>query len=452
VRYTKDNQDIIGASTPEPAALTVPFSSSDDSHYNLNVFLDKKLMLSEDLAIGDRLRQSIEELIQKGGGQLVHDVKETDIYVCKFREGGDYRTASRLGKDVGNLSWLYYLITRNTWTSPLRRLLHYPIVRGGIPGFQNLKISLSNYAGEARIYLENLITAAGAECTKTLKQDNTHLITARESSEKCTAAREWNLHVVNHLWLEESYAKWQIQVVSSPRYAHFPKRTNLGEVVGQTKIDRFAIEPHFFPPIPSGAGENATATTGQRKKKSPDTKAAPNLTRKKSISAKPPAASSTLTPKSAKESVTLADTNSNKKSASKVLRTPLVSRFASEGKENDTPSTTGSRKSKDIAAARLHEYAPDIALYERERKRVGGVIYGGRRKSGDEVIVRKRSAEPEEDPHEEEVVETKKPKKGRPPVSMHLLITGYPRWIGDTKREDAEKVGFCLAIAILVRS
>jgi hypothetical protein len=245
VRYTKDNQDIIGASTPEPRELPAPLLSSDDGRYGLDVFQDKKVMLSEDLAIGDRLRLSIEALIQTGGGQLVHDVRETDIYICKFREGDDYQTASRLGKDVGNLSWLYYLITYNTWTSPLRRLLHYPIVRGGIPGFQNLKISLSNYAGEARIYLENLIAAAGAECTKTLKQDNTHLITARESSEKCTAAREWNLHVVNHLWLEESYAKWQVQAVSAHRYTHFPKRTNLGEVVGQTEIDRFAIEARF---------------------------------------------------------------------------------------------------------------------------------------------------------------------------------------------------------------
>jgi hypothetical protein len=380
----------------------------------------------------------------------VHDVRETDIYICKFREGDDYQTASRLGKDVGNLSWLYYLITYNTWTSPLRRLLHYPIVRGGIPGFQNLKISLSNYAGEARIYLENLIAAAGAECTKTLKQDNTHLITARESSEKCTAAREWNLHVVNHLWLEESYAKWQVQAVSAHRYTHFPKRTNLGEVVGQTEIDRFAIEARFFPPVPNDSAEKAT--NGQRKKKSPATKAAQNLAQKKSNPAKPPAASSTLTPRSAKESVTLADTNSNKKSASKILRTPLVSRFAGEGKENDTPSTTGSRKSKDIATARLHEYAPDIALYEKERKRVGGVIYGGRRKSGDEVIVRKRSAEPEEDVDEEEVVEAKKPKKGKPSVSMHLLITGYPRWIGNAKLEDADKVGFCHPTDMLVHS
>src|SRR4030095_9373166 len=104
------------------------------------------------------------------------------IYICRYREGADYIMASRLGKEVGNLSWLYHLITHNTWTSPLRRLLHYPIARSGIPGFKKFRISLSNYAGEARIYLENLIVAAGAECTKTLKQDNTHLITAHGSS------------------------------------------------------------------------------------------------------------------------------------------------------------------------------------------------------------------------------------------------------------------------------
>lgn len=40
-------------------------------------------------------------------------------------------------------------------------------------------ITVSNYGGEARLYLENLIEAAGARFTKSMKAENTHLITAR---------------------------------------------------------------------------------------------------------------------------------------------------------------------------------------------------------------------------------------------------------------------------------
>ena len=428
---TSENKDIIGASSPEPKDLRVP-SVSSDGGFELNIFKGKKVMISGDLGIGERLLHSIEETIERGGGKITYDVHQADIYICRYREGDDYQTASRLGKDVGNLSWLYHLITHNAWTSPLRRLLHYPIAREGIPGFKGFKISLSNYAGEARIYLENLITAAGAECTKTLKQDNTHLITAHANSEKCTAAREWNLHVVNHLWLEDSYAKWKLQTVSDPRYTHFPKRTNLGEIVGQTRIDRFAIEAQFFPSTgPTGAASPATV---MRQK---DTNVpVQNGTTEKAKAPKSVAASSVATPKSTKG----ARTASSSRKKDKAFQTPVVSRFIGEGKENDTPSTTGSRKSKDAAAAKLHEYAPDIALFEKEQRRVGGVIYGGRRKSTEKVVARKRSADPQESPEAEEV-ETKKAKQSRPPVSIHLLVTGYQRWVGQLKLEDSDKVG-----------
>ena len=437
---TSENKDIIGASSPEPKELRVPSVSTEDGGFELNIFKGKKVMISSDLGIGERLLQSIEESIERGGGKITYDVQKADIYICRYREGEDYQTASRLGKDVGNLSWLYHLITHNAWTSPLRRLLHYPIAREGIPGFKGFKISLSNYAGEARIYLENLITASGAECTKTLKQDNTHLITAHANSEKCTAAREWNLHVVNHLWLEDSYAKWKLQTVSDQRYTHFPKRTNLGEIVGQTRIDRFAIEAQFFPSDnTNGPTSAASPATAMRQK---DTNVpVQNGTTEKPKGPKSVAASSVATPKSTKATRTA----SSSKKKDKAYQTPVVSRFIVEGKENDTPSTTGSRKSKDAAAAKLHEYAPDIALFEKEQKRVGGVIYGGRRKSTEKAVARKRSADPEESPETEEV-ETKKAKQSRPPVSIHLLVTGYPRWVGQLKLEDSDKVGLGLPL------
>ncbi|PGH12353.1 hypothetical protein AJ80_06763 [Polytolypa hystricis UAMH7299] len=450
---TTENKDIIGASTPEPKSLQLetPIEARDD----LIVFQGKKVMMSDDLGV-DRLLSSMEQLIIKGGGQVVHDVRKTDIYICRYREGQDYILASRLGKDVGNLSWLFHLITRNVWTSPLRRLLHYPLSRSGIPGFQKFKISLSNYAGEARIYLENLIAASGAECTKTLKQDNTHLITAHGNSEKCTAAKEWSLNIVNHLWLEESYAKWQLQTVSDPRYTHFPHRTNLGEIVGQTKIDKFAIEEHFFPEEDGSSSAitastamqqkdtnklNATATSSKPIRK---TKAKNNNNTKQNSTLQVPNTATPQGQKNGKSVATSTTTTTPARGKERSLQTPLVSKFLSEGKENDTPSTTGSRKSKDIAAARLHEIAPDIALYEKEKKRVGGVIYGGRRKSdqNDETVSgsgRKRSMEPEDFSDDGEVSEMKKQKKSKPPVKIHLLITGYTRWVGNASQEDTDK-------------
>src|SRR5699024_6967659 len=87
------------------------------------------------------------------------------------------------------------------------------------------------------------------------------------NSEKCAAAREWGLQVVNHLWLEESYAKWKLQPVSEPRYTHFPKRTNLGEVVGQTRLDRSVLETLFFPS--EAPPQTSTSTNKDQKNNAP---------------------------------------------------------------------------------------------------------------------------------------------------------------------------------------
>ncbi|KAK1149508.1 regulator of Ty1 Transposition [Aspergillus melleus] len=431
-----ENRDIVGASTPEPT--TLPNVMSPNARPKLDVFEGKQVMLSTDLGIGPHLIESIGEIIKQGGGFMTSDVSEADLLICRYREGVAYRMASRLGKDVGNLSWLYHLMTYNTWTSPFRRLLHYPVSRTGIPGFKGFKISLSNYVGEARVYLENLIAATGAECTKTLKQDNTHLVTAHGNSEKCSAAREWGLQVVNHLWLEECYAKWKLLPVSDNRYNHFPRRTNLGEVVGQTRLDKQVLETIFYqsedstePSAPRPMqvkDQNTTATAAAAKQ--------PLSEKASEQDSEMSEARSTTTPR--------ALAKSRKDSDSKKLQTPARMRLTSEGKENETPSSTSSRKSKDAATARLHDYAPDLALYEKEKKRVGGVIYGGRRVTDEDRVLlnngkKRRSLEAEDDHDEDETADAKRQKKAKPPITMHLLITGYQKWVGNLKKEDADK-------------
>ena len=419
---------ISGASDPDPSTS---HHLQSPSRSNLDVFKKKNVMLSADLGIGSHLRCIFEKVITEGGGKMISSVRRADMYVCKYREGENYITASQLGKDVGNLGWLYYLITTNTWTSPIRRPLHYPISRSGIPGLSGYRISVSNYSGEARVYLENLIKASGAECTKTLKQDNTHLITAHTQSEKCNAAKDWNIHVVNHLWLEESYARWKVQSVTDPRYTHFPKRTNLGEVVGQVKLDRGALQRNFFPEKSNSAsngnqlpqamqdvdqnvvlGHEETGQLGRSSSRSKGMKLVGRAMREEYIP------------------------NSDLRH-----RTPATPRTAALGKENETPGTGSSRKSKEAAAARLHEMTPDMMLYEKERKRVGGVIYGGRRKNDpDRVSSRKRSFDAASETDEVDAVDPKRTRRSGEFTPICLLISGFKAWVGHPKQEDHDKV------------
>jgi hypothetical protein len=159
-----------------------------------------------------------------------------------------------------------------------------------------------------------------------------------------------------------------MQSITDNRYTHFPKRTNLGEVVGHTQLDRTVLEKCFFPQ------EDVEMTDAA------DTRPMQQVNNN-AVSAKK--SSRTHEPEEATH-------DRNEK-----LRTPAPSRLIATGKENITPSTTHSRKSKEVASARLHEMTPDMMLYEKERKRVGGVIYGGRRKSDEDRIElgRKRSVD-----------------------------------------------------------
>ena len=440
--------DLQGAVSPHPGRLPTPAGSPSPGRRDLSVFQHKKVMLSGDLEVAGHLRGTIEELIRSGGGEMTVNVGEADIYVCHYREGDEYKLASRAGKDVGNLPWLYHLITNNTWTSPLKRLLHYPIARRGLPGFKKYRISLSNYNGEARIYLENLAKAAGCEFTKTMKMDNTHLVTAHTFSEKCEAAREWNINMINHLWLEESYAKWEIQSLTHTRYTTFPPRTNLSEVVGQTEIDKKAVARHFFPensdaPVDADVVNIQPPLLTEGKGKSGT---APKIDNSSSIPAPDssidkPGISDGSTPKVSKQD--------HRRTEGVALKTPASSRFQAEGKENETPSTSNSRGAKDRAVAKLHDLAPDIALYEKEKKRVGGVVFGGGRKASEEMDAdsnKKRPVSRDADSNTEEfesLRDTKRAKNGRDPPTMRLLLSGYNDWVGNIRRENEARVNIC---------
>lgn len=437
-----DTTNLRGATSAKPGRLPIPSDSADSKTRRLTVFDKKQVMLHGDLEIGSHLRGTIEDIIKRSGGSVTSDVRKANIFICQYRESVEYRIASRAGSDVGNLPWLYHMITSDTWTSPLRRLLHYPISRQGLPGFKDFRISLSNYNGEARIYLENLAKAAGGEFTKTMKDDNTHLITAHLASEKCDAAKEWNINVINHLWLEESYAKWKIQTLTTTRYITFPDRTNLSEIVGQTPIDKQAIERVFFPKgsendqnfengksfdfTPANESPGDARSAKKNSNSALDDRAVPFRTDKPDLA----------TPKSTNVKKQRLETTE--------FKTPVRSRLNEAGIDSETPSTRGSRSAKAKAVAQIHSLAPDIALFEKESRRRGGVIFGGRKSSANLISNenRKRSISNEASDHEGggETRGAKKSKKTKEPASIRLILSGYTPWVGEAKKEGDERV------------
>jgi hypothetical protein len=408
------SSNLEGATCAKPSYLP---TEQNSERAPLTVFRKKKIMLASDLAIRESLLKTLKEFISDSGGEIVSSVDECDTFICQYRSGDGYVKAGAAAKDVGNLSWLFYLITTNEWSNPLHRLLHYPLPKDGIPGFKGLRITVSNYGGEARTYLENLIVAAGAEFTKVMRENNTHLITARNTSEKCEAAGDWGIVMVNHLWLEESYAKCSIQPCSAPKYTHFPARTNLGEVIGQTFLEESTLRKIYYPVsqedltpeakrrrlILEAAHENALAG---------DTAAGVAIGREDLKVWREKAT------RKARSMVT--DSAQRKKE-------PLVA----AGKENVMPP----RSAKKQASKTLELLADDIQQYERESKRKsknGKGPWGGKR-AADELdeIAHQPSKKPKtakDDAGDSEIVVKGKTKVEKP-YNMSILVTGYPRWI-----------------------
>lgn len=435
VPAARTSQQIRDATAPDPLNEPIPQTPSAqfEAPRTIKAFSGKKIKLSEDLNLNSRLKGVINGMVKNGGGAVTAKINDADIYVCAYRDGDDYVQASQAGKDVGNLSWLYYLITHDTWTNPMRRLMHYPRPRNGIPGFEGFKISISSYTGEARVYLENLVRATGAEFTKTFKQDNTHLVTAHKNSEKCEAAQEWAVNIVNHLWLEDSYAKCKLMPISDNRYTYFPSRTNLGEVLGQTEIDRDATEKSFFSAVrkaPKPAKALAAPQVESVAQSVPLSRAASD-----SVARSSPAVE-----------------NIKRTKTADAARTPVRMQ---DGKESKTP---GSRGAKDRALSKLHNAADDIAAFEKEMKRKGGVTHGGKRRAEDEIedrtkkargrdsISSKRSTDEleQDDEIEDEGAEAatrnKKARKDRlEPIKFRVLVSKDERWAGNMDKESKDK-------------
>ncbi|KKF92648.1 Carboxy-cis cis-muconate cyclase [Ceratocystis platani] len=427
------SKGIVGAIDPNPAALPRPVVKG--SRAPLRVFQKKAVMLGNDLVLANDLRTTIADLIKESGGSVVDNTDDCDMYIGRYRYGKNYVRASHLCKDVGNLSWLYHLIVNDQWTSPLRRLLHYPIPKEPLKGFEGLKITVSNYGGEARTYLENLITAAGASFTKTMKNDNTHLVTARRAGEKCEAAVDWGIEIVSHLWVEESYAN---------------------EVLGQTFFDEAVLRDLYYP-----GGENLPKVA-QLKRRIRDVandnvfQRGPAKGTLNYMEEEPPAAAA---PKSVKRQRKTSTTDSGGaefstptrqiRAKSSTSTTAGTTSFASTTSEMDidTPVTAG-RSAKSKAAKNIQNLVADIKLYERENKRTNsGGVWGGRR-AADELEKAMRestkgrrteqadSKEPDGDGQE---AHTTKKRKALPDIKYRIMTTGFRRWSNNPKLEEREK-------------
>ncbi|TID20370.1 hypothetical protein CANINC_003615 [Pichia inconspicua] len=89
-------------------------------------------------------------------------------------------------------------------------LLFYPVREIPVLGMHRLVVATTNYTGDSRLYIEELLQRMGGFFTKTLKPSNTHLVASKCIGKKVSYAKKWNVNIVNHCWVEDCFVNWKI--------------------------------------------------------------------------------------------------------------------------------------------------------------------------------------------------------------------------------------------------
>ncbi|KZT24310.1 hypothetical protein NEOLEDRAFT_1242555 [Neolentinus lepideus HHB14362 ss-1] len=222
-----------------------------------NVWHGRKILLSVTLELRDGRREAIEAGITRAGGVVMefesHDrngdeheeaekIEDADVLITKYRTGAAYYKAMKWGKTVGTLPWLFHVESIGMLTAPSDQLLHFPIPKGPVAEFDSHIMTITNYTGEARDYIRKLITTMGATFTASMSSSNTVVIAAYVGGNKTEKARNWNIPVVNHTWLEDCFVQWRNVTVGLEKYISFPPGVDFSTVLGEKGIGRAVLD------------------------------------------------------------------------------------------------------------------------------------------------------------------------------------------------------------------
>ncbi|KAF5309117.1 hypothetical protein D9619_012823 [Psilocybe cf. subviscida] len=108
-------------------------------------------------------------------------VGRCDVLISRWRWGAAYVRVVRERRTVATLAWLLFLLmpvnapgtshngaagaVQSARPAPTEQLLHYPVSKGFVEGFEKHVVTVTNYTGEAGENLKKLITAMGGTFT-----------------------------------------------------------------------------------------------------------------------------------------------------------------------------------------------------------------------------------------------------------------------------------------------
>jgi hypothetical protein len=243
--------------------------------------------------------------------------------------------------------------------------------------------------------------------------------------DKVTRAREWDMSIVNHFWLEDCFIKWASLSIGNPRYTEFPAGVNYMTLLGQAHLSRENISRWVNEALAWSEEEEMSAVEqdmqlGVPTQPTPKVDASRSVTREAAeevdlgteMVLEPIAdAGPSRTPSRSRGSKGRATDNeasageeenepTPKPKRRRVTepRTPAAAIVSTKTSEALPPPSTGRarRQAATKAGNALHEMAEDMNLYNKEKKRKD-IIPPSERKAArtlDEPETSKRGARP----------------------------------------------------------
>ncbi|GFN96195.1 pax-interacting protein 1 [Plakobranchus ocellatus] len=143
------------------------------------------------------------KVIEQYGGQLEASYCHRVTHVlCANQKSEVFKMALKEGKRVVSAFWLNDCLMQKKMVPPWQAL-HLPLsFNSEKPGF-NQRISVTNFDGEERMRLKQMIHAIGAKYTGYMTHHNSALICKKSGGMKFEKAKEWRIAVVNVQWLSD---------------------------------------------------------------------------------------------------------------------------------------------------------------------------------------------------------------------------------------------------------
>ncbi|ETS64932.1 hypothetical protein PaG_00366 [Moesziomyces aphidis] len=218
------------------------------------VFRGKSVLLARDVCrASEQQLRSLEHFVRHSGGTIrraptdldgiAQAARNSDYVVCRYREVQEFREAIRQSKQVGNLTWLIWVVSNDRLSDPRQEPLHFPVPRTPIAEFQGVAITISNYRGATRQYLTKMVKLMGATFSGTLTAQTSLCVAANLASEKTERARDWGVPVVNHKYIVDSFLAWAPVERAKLKYIDFPDGVDYNLDVGDTRVTDESLGP-----------------------------------------------------------------------------------------------------------------------------------------------------------------------------------------------------------------